>query len=70
MEKNILSEQQLLGKAIDEVEHYFQCEAVHLRKGEYVIILKKYCLGIFQKRLHLFTCRNFVYDCYFRIDLR
>ena len=69
MGKNIFSEKELLGREIGQVEKILGCEAIHLRKGEYVIILRSYWFGILQKRLYLFTNQNRVYDCFYRVDL-
>ncbi len=61
--RNIISEDQLIGKKIDDLECFFssyQVEKFHT--NERIFILKKYFFGIFKLRLHLYLTENTVYE--------
>lgn len=59
--QNVISEDQLIGKKIDDIECFFtdyQVEKFHI--NERVYILKKSFFGIFKTRLYLYISENTV----------
>ncbi len=61
--QNIISEDQLIGKNIDDIECFltdYQLQKLHII--ERVYILKKTFLGIFKTRLYLYLSEDTIYN--------
>lgn len=61
--KKIISEDQLIGKKIDDIELFlisYKIQKIHT--NEHVFVLKKTFFGLFKLKLHLFINENIVYD--------
>ncbi len=62
---------ELMGKTLEEVERLFGHSAIKISESWYEIVLKNYCLGLFQRKLHIMCNRNGeIRYCYYRTDIK
>lgn len=57
-------EDNLIGKTVPEVENLLEKKVDFENKEECIFILKSYCFGIINKKLHLFLHKTKVRDYY------
>ncbi|MGN7863579.1 hypothetical protein [Chryseobacterium sp.] len=58
-----ISEHDLVGKEIDEIEGFFtRYQVDRLHTTERIYVLKKYLFGMFKLKLHLYLNDDTVYD--------
>lgn len=58
-----ISEHDLVGKGIDEIETFFtRYPVLRLHTNERIYVLKKYLFGIFTLKLHLYITEDTVHD--------
>ncbi|SFN42796.1 hypothetical protein SAMN05421594_2757 [Chryseobacterium oleae] len=61
--QNIISEDQLVGKKIDDLKYFFTDYQIKKSDAnERIFIMKKSLLGLFKLKLHLYLTEDTVYD--------